>query len=1791
MKTKQQLIEEIETLSQQMATLEERYHLLRSLIDHSPDIIMIKDTQGRWLLANTAAYQGVGAASEAEVLYKTDFDFHYPELAEQYAADEQQVASSRHPMLNHEEPIFDYQSGQMQWHLTTKVPFTNADGTVSAILNISRNITEHKPTQAKLVEERNLLRILIDTIPDYIYVKDCESRFVIANRAVAEAMGAENPEAILGKTDFDFFPHEEASQYYQAEQSILQSNQSLINHEEYTHHPKTGQKRWVLTTKIPYRDLQGNIIGVVGVGRDITSRKQMEHALQESEYRYRIVSEIISDYAYSYRVLPEGTIQYDWTTPSFTRLTGYTPEELDDTFCLYHPEDEPRVAADVALTIQGQPTTGEYRIVTKSGEERWIQVSRQPVWDEKRVAKFYGAAKDITQRKRAEAALRESENRYRIVSDMISDYAYSYQVDAQGKMHFEWMTDSFTRITGYSVEEVGHVFKLYHPEDEPLATRHVQETLMGLTTEGEYRLYNRNGDLRWFYIFRQPVWDEKEKRVVRFYGVAQDITERKKAELALMESEERYRVISEVTSDYAFAYRILPDGTLQRSWTTEAAFKRLTGFRREEVAGTYDLYHPDEVERVKQDVQAVIQGKPTSGEYRIITKSGETRWLYLRRQAIWDETETQVIGFYGVAQDTTERKLAEKALQLSKERYQIISELISDYAYCMRVDQDGSFHEEWMTNESYKRVTGYQSGEVPNFKIYHPDDQAAALEAVAKVVQGETTYGEYRLFTKAGEQRWVLMRRQPVWDEKENRVVRFYGVAQDITERKRAEFAVIESEERYKAISELMSDYAYSFKVNPDGTYQKEWITEESYTRVTGYSVGVIGATMRLYHPDDADKAQADLEKTLRGEPTQNEYRIITLQGEHRWLYLRRKPIWDEQENRVTRFYGVAQDITERKKAEEALRQTLARYRVTTELISDYAYAFAVNPDGTLYWEWITDDSYKRVTGYTMGEIGDYELYHPDDIERSYQDVAKVIQGQSTRSEYRIITKGGELRWIETFRRPEWDEAKTRVIRLYGVVQDITERKIADKALRVSEERYRAISELMSDFAYAMQIEPDGSVIREWTTVESYTRLTGYEFGEPADYILFHPDDREKARQDVAKVLQGIPVRSEYRIITKDGEEKWTHFYRRPIWDEEEKRFTRFYAVAQDITERKLAEEALRKSEERYRITSELISDYAYCERVETDGSFQLEWATDDAVVRLTGYTMHEIGAYEIFHPDDIEKAQRDVEKVLRGKSARNEYRITTKSGELRWLEIFRQPVWDETEQRVTHFYAVAQNITERKQAEEALRISEERYRAVTELISNYAYSVLVLPDGTLQSEWLTEDAYTRLTGYTAAELGLYTTFHPDDKQAAQRDVEKVLQGQEVRSEHRVIIKSGEVRWLEFYRRPVWDENEKRVVRFYAVVQDITERKQAEQALRESEERFRTIVEDQTEFIVRCDPTWKRIFVNKGYCRYLGKPESEVLGLSFWPDVVEEDKEAIVDAITQITLENPVGKSMEYRVIRPDGSIVWQEWRDRAFFDENGQVIYYQSVGRDITERKQLEKQRMELTIHQERVQLLEELISDISHDIRTPVSSINTYVYLLRKQTNPDKQKQYLNTLELQVSRLTRLVDDILTMSRLDKGTVLQFAPVDLVLLVGENGRAYQHLAQEKNINLTFDLDPSIPRVHANDMELSRAVGNLVENAIHYTPNGGSISLRLFAQANQVVIEVQDTGIGISPEDQPRIFDRFYRTDKARSTDKGGSGLGLAIVKKIVEAHQGQIQVESEVGKGSLFRIRLPVR
>lgn len=371
----------------------------------------------------------------------------------------------------------------------------------------------------------------------------------------------------------------------------------------------------------------------------------------------------------------------------------------------------------------------------------------------------------------------------------------------------------------------------------------------------------------------------------------------------------------------------------------------------------------------------------------------------------------------------------------------------------------------------------------------------------------------------------------------------------------------------------------------------------------------------------------------------------------------------------------------------------------------------------------------------------------------------------------------------------------------------------------------------------------------------------------------------------------------------------------------------------------------------------------------------------------------------------------------------------------------------------------------------------------------------------------------------------------------------------------------------------------------------------AEAALEESEEArrqqaayFQEVFDHVSEGLWLSAPSQHQLYVSPAYARIYGRSAA---GLYANPDSFKEaihpdDKVRVMGAMDK---QGEGGYDETYRIIRPNGEVRWV--RDRAFpvLDTSGNVYRIAGIIEDITDRKYSEAQVDELQRTHERMALLRDFIDDASHDLKSPLTAINLKIYLLRKTDDPEKRGVHLDEMEQSLGRMNKMIDDLLTLARLEHITEYECVELDVAELLGDIYNTVYPRSEQKRQTLTLEIPDGL-RVSliTNPDDLNRALCNLVDNAVHYTPEGGSVKVLASVEANEFVVRVTDSGIGIAPEDMPRLFDRFFRATNARRVSANGTGLGLPIVRRVVDQHRGRIDVHSELGVGSTFTIYLPL-
>ena len=568
---------------------------------------------------------------------------------------------------------------------------------------------------------------------------------------------------------------------------------------------------------------------------------------------------------------------------------------------------------------------------------------------------------------------------------------------------------------------------------------------------------------------------------------------------------------------------------------------------------------------------------------------------------------------------------------------------------------------------------------------------------------------------------------------------------------------------------------------------------------------------------------------------------------------------------------------------------------------------------------------------------------------------------------------------------------------------------------------------------------------------------------------------------------------------------------------------------------------------------------------------------------------------YELVHPDDLAQLQGLVADLFSGAPvnphANRAYRLRAASGEWIWVEgspqIVRGP--DGAPREVI---TQLRDITARKAAEVALAKSESLYRLMTEMSRD-----LVLKfdrQGTI----LYASNAARLFGYTPEELvgrDSLTLTHPDDIPIVEEMMQAALGESEDRRnnnvrEYRVLTRDGRYVWVEGNPAITYDAAG-RAIGSTNSLRDVTARRAAEEAMADSEARYRLLAEHATDIIIQYDFAGVLVYASPS-CREMGYEPEELVGRKMLEFIHPDDASAVLERVATLAKgEPPVpGARYEQRIRYKDGTWAWLEGRPALVCDKHGAPIGAIAQLRNVTERRAMEDALMRRNVEAEAATVAKsEFLANMSHEIRTPLTGIIGFAGLLEELPDlPTKAKTFASRIVTASQTLLSVVNDVLDFSKIEAGQIeLDPQPFDPEACLRETVELVQAQARNKGLTVRVEVRGELPAVVLADSSRVRQVLlNLLSNAIKFTAQGGVIVGVSYLAANGgcLRIAVTDTGVGIPAAQTDRLFQRFSQVDGSISRQYGGTGLGLAICRGLAESMGGAIGVESKEGRGSTF-------
>jgi two-component system NtrC family sensor kinase len=1391
-----------------------------------------------------------------------------------------------------------------------------------AELVVTHDITERKRLQANLEKERQDLKLIIDSSPIIIFYKDKEGRFLRVNKAFAEALKMPE-EDFVGKTVFDFYSTEIAQGMTNDDEQVIKSGRPKLNIIEK--YESASGLRWVRTDKIPLIDSDGIATGLVGFAQDITESKLAEEEIA------RLARFPNENPAPVLRVAKDGTVLYanKAASPLLKEWKCQIGQKLPEYWRNF-----------ILAVIRSASNKDVEMAVSK----RILNLTFTPVAEEGYV-NLYGL--EITERKRAEEALKQSEEKFKGLAESITDIFFAFDKD----LRYTYWNKASEELTGIAAKDaLGKHLREIFPESvgiekaekmylKALKTQKVQSFV------NEFQLRDKG------YFFEINVYPSKDGLSV----FVKDITERRKAEEALRESNKRFTDIAE--------------NALQWIWEVDAKGKytyvspvveQILGYKPEEVIGKhfYDLFHPDDREQAKKAALAAFAEKQPFHQFlnRNVHKNGKTVWLSTSGVPIVDEAG-EFLGYRGSDVDITESKQAEQMQQ--GENYILtllgqgakLSELL-DAIVRLGEQHDPSIKGSLLLLDPLKSNELLFQASGPSL----PDAYTKTLKAGIPIgpVAGSCGTAAYR--------------------------------------RERV----------------IVPDIAQSPLFKPHTEVVKQ-ILENNLRAV--WSQPIIASNGELFGTIANYSSQV-------GEPSADNLRVLE---------------WSAR---------IAAIAIERRRAEEALRDSEARYRAVIEGAHDMIQS--VSFDGSLIF---VNKSWLDTLGYTEADLSGLNLFdiiHPDYQQHCREMMDEVAKGKSVPDiEAIFLTKDGREILVEGSAAPRY--IGNKAVASHGIFRDVTESKKAEDALRKSEEK----------FFKAFRSSPNAMAL---TTL-------------------------------------------------KDG---------------------RFLEV--------------------------------------NDGFLRLNGLSREEVI---GRTSKELGVW--VNPKDRVRILRIMRE--KGGVADVEYKSRTKSGEIRTMLFSAEPI-DIAGERC--MISSATDITERKRAEAALADEATRHHI---LIDESSDGIVVLDEQGKVYE--ANRRFAEMLGYTPKEVRKLSVWDWEFQFPREQVAEMIRtvdeKGDRFETKHR--RKDGTVYDVEISTNGAIYAGQKLI---FCVCRDITERKQAETALRQEEEKLRVILESIPQGVTVTDLEGKILEVNNAVLRLHGyNKRQKLIGRNAF-ELIAEEGHARATASLKKTLETGHSGAIEYTFIRKDGTTFPAQLSAALIRDESAKPIGFVAVTEDITERRHMQEQ----LVITDRLASVGELAAGIAHELNNPLTGVIGFSQLLLDKEMPKDVRQDMEVVFKEAQRASQVVRNLLTFARKHAAAKEK---VDINEVIGKvlELRAYEQNLE--NIKVDARLNPELPEVMADYFQLQQVFLNIIINAEYFMKEAhrkGKLTITTERVDNRVRASFTDDGPGIAKEAQGHIFDPFFTTKEVGK----GTGLGLSICHGIIAEHGGRIYVESELGKGATFIVELPV-
>ena len=1441
------------------------------------------------------------------------------------------------------------------------------------------------------------------------------------------------------------------------------------------------------------------------------------------------------------------------------------------------------------------------------------------------------AAADITERRQSEAALQESEKKYRFMLESSEIGVGVYSLD--GKIMY-YNQRALHNLGGKADDYIGKTLhEIFGEAAASVFVARIHESAQSEKSIEYEEFVNLKPGNRWFLSIYSRLTNPDGK-VFGIQVIAHDITERKQAEEKLQASTQFAKSLIASMQD---GVAVLDTNGVHID--SNPALCQMTGFSPEELFGAsipFPYWPKEEYGPIHAAFQKTMAGETGNFELTLMRKNGERFPVIVSPFAIKDNLGN-IICYSATIKDISERKKAEILLQQSEH----------NLAEAERIGNTGSWKYDIVTKTSTWSQNMFRIFDVdplmakelafPYFieNLICPDDRAYVKAFFRDALAGKATDDmEYRIITSGNKTRYIHAICETVRDAN-GKAVQLIGKVEDITERKLADQAKLKSEEEQRfAIYGLnttqaltnIGSWKWDIKNNEvlwsDEMYRIFGIEKNSFT---GRLEDVIKSKI---HPDDLHIIlPSNASEFAKNEI--NEYRIILSDSTIRNIQAKAGETIFDAEGNPAYFSGIAQDITEIKKLTDVQNflstsgylgsdtdffESLAKF-LSKILDSEYVCIDKLEGDGLLAQTLAVYNEGKFDTNATYSlkqtpcgdVVGKTICCFPENVcqlfphDKALQDLkAKSYIGTTLwsfdRKPIGLIAVIGQKPINNTALAEK--VLKMVAIRAAGEL----ERKQVENQLRRSLNNLAEAERIGNTGSWEYDVASDTAI---WS--DNMFRIFDVDPLMPKELVfryfvsnLVHPDDRENVLAVFQDALAGRREYDlEYRILKSGNSTRYIHALAEVIRDADANP-VQMIGKVEDITERKLNEEALKQS----KIQLELAHQLAGAGTWDWDmASNQLSWSKE--LFALFGLDAYQDKATfdtwtQVVHPEDRADASERIEQAIRKKTQLNsEYRILHSDGKIHWISSLGDTVYS-NEGQPLRMTGICTDITQRKQGDIELKESEEKFKNLVREMQ-----VGVLLQGPQAEILLSNPKALELLGLTEDQLLGKTSFDPDwnviheDGTPFPGNTHPVPQAIATRLPVSEIIMgvyhpvNHERVWLKVDAIPQLNEDGT-VQQVVCTFIDISIRKQAENALLNSEEQFRALFENSIDSVavhqimldengIPADYVFLR--ANTAFEVQTGLHIADIIGKRVTEVLPGTEKTSLIGIYGKVALSGEPATFEQF--FEPLG---------RYYHINAYQVGYgfFVTVFQDITERKRIEE---EIKRKNEELQKLniekDKFFSIIAHDLRSPFNSFLGLTKMIEDELSsfsPDELQSSISSMRKSAGIVFHLLENLLEWSRMQRG-LHTFRPVSFLLSeqLIENMNLVQLASEKKNIRIRQQI-PDRLAITADPQMFQSLVSNLVFNAIKFTPYGGEVTIAAKELPDQaIILSVSDNGIGMDKATLDNLFS-INRSNYRKGTEgEPSTGLGLVICKDFVEKHGGKIWVESEAGKGSTFYFSLP--